>query len=194
MVTLSGCHLITKKSEHSEQELLQSYQEMQDSLAQEFAEAYRALEASVKEGSFVSPNDHETAFAQMKSAPSNQPTTSEKGSRVSIKTSSTKTETVELEKMLFVGTKEELIDRAVLDDEGEVVLHLETRKGEGRSKVVDPSRFRFLALDSKQVSLLSEHPVNTYLLSLIGPERTRLEILDEHAFWQKSNYLVIVLN
>lgn len=195
MVLLIGCQPKGAKKEASERQVVQRYHDMQDSLAHEFASAYAAFEATLQPQPRVSSQDspaQKPQYAQVRRreavAATAAPTPAKPTPNAAKSVAG---------KPVWVGTRQALQSCGVLDREGQVLVTGGLGQGLAdvvQHMVVEPPRFRFLALDSRSVTLLTTHPKRSYLLSMIDAQRTRFEILDPEAFWQHAEQLVIVLN
>lgn len=101
---------------------------------------------------------------------------------------------------VVVGTKKELEKAGLIEKKGSVLGLGGQWKQTGR---FDPALFRKIDVRSetevtipappKKVRILTEHPKESFELTVQPPSFTTLKILDAAAFWRGSRYLIVLI-
>ncbi len=94
-----------------------------------------------------------------------------------------------------VGTKKELVNHNVVSKEG---MFKGLKIGDSFDKnyftTVDLRQLSSVMLNTKKANILSSHPTSSYKLVSRGNVVEKLEITDPVAFWERSKFLVIVVD
>jgi len=94
-----------------------------------------------------------------------------------------------------VGTKKELVNHSVVSKEG---MFKGLKIGDSFDKnyftQVDLRQLSSVMLNTKKANILSSHPTSSYKLVSRGNVVEKLEITDPVAFWERSKFLVIVVD
>ncbi|MCQ2249584.1 MAG: Atg14 domain-containing protein [Bacteroidales bacterium] len=94
-----------------------------------------------------------------------------------------------------VGTKKELVNHNVVSKEG---MFKGLKIGDSFDKnyftQVDLRQLSSVMLNTKKANILSSHPTSSYKLVSRGNVVEKLEITDPVAFWERSKFLVIVVD
>lgn len=96
---------------------------------------------------------------------------------------------------LYSGTAKELKEDKIIDKEGGFigigrVKILNANSPEGMFTRLEKDKTSRRTFRSKKIRLLTKHPENSYSIHSLDVETT-LTILNEKAFWQHGNYLVV---
>ena len=102
------------------------------------------------------------------------------------------------EVFVAIGTKRQLIRQGILDKQEHLDLTEMGTEEEGRWRMNkfemnDPRYFDSLKWKTKKVKLITDHPKGSYQWVEQRGEWT-LKVLDKHAFWINSPYLVLVID
>lgn len=93
----------------------------------------------------------------------------------------------------LIGTSKELKESGVLKGKflGKSKVNVDEIKSSNFTQV-DKTKFHQLTVDSKKITIKSQHPTNTYRITTDKKSgTTTLDILDEIEFWDQTRYLII---
>lgn len=178
----------------SERDMQVRYQEMQDSLTREFTAAYEAFEAEIHQNLTAQINDEgavgseslRKAGAKSLFAPIQRR-----------EVASPEPRRKQTEAYVLTGNRADLTGRGIITEEGKMAASLSTKAKQWmmqHRQVIRKDRFRYVPLESAQISIITPHPVQAYQLMMQKNGQAEIEILDSERFWHKSNYLVVAIN
>lgn len=194
LLTLAHCDSGSKDKPMSERDMQARYREMQDSLTREFTAAYEAFEAEVHQNLTAQADDGGAVVSEsLRPAHAESGLKATRHQQAAGKTPQRRPE----EAYVLTEQRAALLERGIITEDGKMAASLSAKAKQwmiARRQVIRKDRFRYVPLESTQISIITPHPVQTYrLMSQKGGE-AEMEILDSGTFWQRSSYLIVAID